>query len=690
MPQEQIRLHLQPGETTVGQVLDRIRRRSRDESEKGRWFEELVARVLKENPEYEVDRVHRWRDWPERSELTGLDGRDLGIDLVALRRDESWVAVQCKCYQGSHSVGKADIDSFLGFSGRAPFSQRRVVATSRWTDAAEEQIRGLEPSVSQIDFRRHVDDSISAEAVERPVQDPLPLQEKAIENVVNGLGNHERGRLIMPCGTGKTFTSLRIAERLVPDGGRILFLAPSIALVSQARREWLRHTTRPLTCRVVCSDRTAGGRGESEDIGVHELECKVTSEPAGIAAVLRGQEADYSPTRVVFSTYQSLEHITAAQFEFDAPGFDLAIMDEAHRTTGVDRKASGVEREGGFQNVHRADRLKTCKRLYMTATPRIYRESSHAKLKARGIETIAFANSIRRSRFFAAALKHPLVRRTTTTRLRHGRRETAAGAKKLESQHLDASNSALERNVALRRLKDATDDRVLQLLSNVKLFGEGVDVPALDAIVFMEPRDSQVDIVQAVGRVMRKSEETGKRFGYIVVPIPIEPGGDIARALAAGETGYQAVGKVLRALQAHDGRLAEEPLRFVQAYGTGTNGRGNGDGGAAEQVALDIEDVSPGLFAQVVAASGLGKPGLRTSQDIESVVKAAGRVLHDAELAEALAETLGIAGSEESGRVPVIAALLLANACLLHKRLTTAFCPRRRATAPSTRRTSPP
>ena len=186
----------------------------------------------------------------------------------------------------------------------------------------------------------------------------------------------------------------------------------------------------------------------------------------------------------------------------------------------------------------------------------------------------------------------------------------------------------------------------------------------------MEPRDSQVDIVQAVGRVMRKSEETGKRFGYIVVPILIEPGGDIAGALAAGETGYQAVGKVPRALQAHDGRLAEEPLRFVQAYGTGTNGRGNGDGGAAEQVVLDIEDVSPGLFAQVVAASGLGKPGLRTSQDIESVVKAAGRVLHDADLADALAETLGIAGSEESGRVPVIAALLLANACLLHKRLS--------------------
>lgn len=124
----------------------------------------------------------------------------------------------------------------------------------------------------------------------------------------------------------------------------ILFLAPSIALVSQARREWLRHTTRQLACRVVCSDRTAGGRGENEDIHVYELECPVTSDPAGIASVLRGGS---ELTRVIFSTYQSLEHITAAQSGHNAPAFDLAIMDEAHRTTGVDRQASGISQDGG-------------------------------------------------------------------------------------------------------------------------------------------------------------------------------------------------------------------------------------------------------------------------------------------------------------------------------------------------------
>lgn len=188
MVQEQIRLHLQPGETTVGQVLDRIRRESRDEYEKGRWFEELLARVLTENPEYEVSRVHRWRDWPERETLTGLDGRDLGIDLVALHHDESWTAIQSKCYQESDSVGKGDIDSFLAFSQRDVFSHRWIAATCRWTTAAEEQIAGLKPAVRQIDFRRHLDDAITSEAAERPVQEPLPLQERGNQQRRGWLG----------------------------------------------------------------------------------------------------------------------------------------------------------------------------------------------------------------------------------------------------------------------------------------------------------------------------------------------------------------------------------------------------------------------------------------------------------------------------------------------------------------------
>ena len=172
----------------------------------------------------------------------------------------------------------------------------------------------------------------------------MAAQAEAIEDAVEGLTNHERGRLIMACGTGKTFTSLRIAEQVVADGQRILFAAPTIALVSQARREWLRQTTRKLRCIVVCSDPTAGGRNENEDIRVSELECPVSTDPSEIARSLRGD----GPTRVVFCTYHSLRRVTDAQADHGAPEFDLAIADEAHRTTGALR---GIRGSSGTKRV---------------------------------------------------------------------------------------------------------------------------------------------------------------------------------------------------------------------------------------------------------------------------------------------------------------------------------------------------
>lgn len=767
----QFTLGLRKGETTVGQVLDRIRVRSRDEVEKGRWFENLVARVLTENPEYEIFAVHRWADWPDRLAATGLSGADIGIDLVAAHQDGTWVAIQCKCYSATSRVGKPDIDSFLaasqvaGPAGRPVFAMRWIVATCPWTRTAEFQVQRMSPSVRRIDFLRHADDMLAEEMAERPLREPWELQTQAIDDVVSGLRNHDRGRLIMACGTGKTFTALRIAERIVPDGGRVLFLAPSIALVSQARREWLRHTTRKLDCRVVCSDATAGGRGEtSGDIGPSELECPVTSDPEAVASAL---VSEGDPTKVVFCTYQSLHCVAAAQSAHDAPAFDLALMDEAHRTTGVtlapkDKKASG------FRAVHDGEHLRTAKRLYMTATPRIYSESSKSSLASKGIKTvdmgdqevygpelhcltfakavnagllsdyrvivlgvgedaippgissqlvslgeeqpqsggrplvvsardvtrllgttlaingategpelerprrlqrtIAFANSIARSRFCAEGMKLAELRRITTRRLRQARKDAQASMP-VESRHLDASDSALTRSQALRDLARAGTDNVARLLFNVGLFGEGVDVPSLDAIVFMEPRQSQVDIVQAVGRVMRKSP--GKRYGYIVVPIPIMPGEDIASALAAGTEGYAALGKVLRALQAHDGRLAEDPLRFVQGTTAG-GGQRNGGGGAdgeGEQILINLADVSQGLYAHVVAASGLGKPGLQVSQDIEHAVRAAARILEEGNLDGELAAALALPTEAGARNTCTIASLLLANACLLHRRL---------------------
>ena len=751
------------GRPTAGEILDRIRARSRDESEKGRWFEQLFMRIAMQEPEFEIDGIWRWADWPEREELTGLDGRDIGVDLVARRTTGEWVAIQCKCYDERRTLGKGHIDKFLGGSQQPVFRLRWIVATCRWGPIAERAIRNAHPQVTQIDFREYLHIQVEERDAKRPVQEPWPLQADAIEDAVEGLTNHNRGRLVMACGTGKTFTSLRIAEQVVSHGQRILFAAPTIALVSQARREWLRQTTRRLKCVVVCSDPTAGGRHENEDIRISELECPVSTDPSEIARALRGD----GPTRVVFCTYHSLRRVTEAQADHGAPEFDLAIADEAHRTTGALRGPNGAGRVN-FQEFHDGERLLARKRLYMTATPRIYTARSKGRLASKGIDvvdmgdqhvygpqfhllpfakavkhrilsdyrvivlgvgqasvtpglrrrlealdtstsrknapttndmtrvlgvslavngvtegtaleqpgklprTLAFANSILRSKWYADALMESEVLRATTRRMSDGR------AMKVVARHLDASASALQRNQELRALAHADRDGECRVVCNVKLFTEGVDVPSLDAVAFLDPRRSQVDVVQAVGRVMRKAP--GKRFGYIIIPVIVAPGRDVAAALERGTEGYRTVGRVLRALQAHDGRLAETPATFIRVYeppgppkpdvpeegiGLGTpNDR-------SLQRQLDLKEAEQGIYAHVAAASGLGKPGQLVADEIADAVRRASTVFQDEELEEPLAEALELVPEEDGGAkgVCTIAALMLANACLLQRRL---------------------
>ena len=192
------------GIPTARAILDRNRSESRDESEKRRWFEQLFMRIALQEPEFEIDEVWRWPDWPEREALTGLDGCDMGIDLVARRNSGEWVAIQCKCYDDRHVLGKGEIDKFLGGSQQPVFRLRWIVATCRWGPVAERAIRNAHPPVSQIDFRQHLDIQVEEQDASRLVQEPWPLQEEAIEDVVGGLKNHDRGRLIMACGTGKT------------------------------------------------------------------------------------------------------------------------------------------------------------------------------------------------------------------------------------------------------------------------------------------------------------------------------------------------------------------------------------------------------------------------------------------------------------------------------------------------------
>ena len=787
------------GDPTVGEILERIREESRDESEKGRWFEQLFMRVALQEPEFEIDEIWRWADWPEREALTGKDGRDIGIDLVARRTTGEWVAVQCKCYDDDRRLSKGEVDKFMSASQHIKegsesslFTLRWIVATCRWGRNAEQTIRGVYPHVSQIDFNEYLDIQLEKEDAERPVQEPWPLQHEAIEDAIEGLSNHDRGSLVMACGTGKTFVSLRIAEETVPDGGHILFAAPTIALVSQARRQWLRHTTRKIKGVVVCSDSTAGGRNE-EDKLTNELECPVTTDPSGIARELAcvtdtgvsDTNVCEATTRVVFCTYQSLRCVTEAQKKHGVPDFDLAIADEAHRTTGALIDGAADDKVD-FREFHDDERLRAKKRLYMTATPRVYTDRSKNRLEKKGVgvvdmsnldvygpefhrlpfskavennmlsdyrvivlgvnqasvtqglkrrfteignsggkkpkrppkvndmtrvlgvllavngvtegkeaeqpgklvRTMAFANSIVRSKWYAEALMDSLALSSTTRRIklswldrvlrRDKGEEQENRAMKVQAVHMDASSSALKRNLELRALANANKKGECRIACNVRLFTEGVDVPSLDAVAFLDPRSSQIDIVQAVGRVMRKAP--GKRFGYIVVPVVIEPGRDIVAALEKNTEGYKTVGKVLRALQSHDSRLAKSPASFVKVYenknekapGSKAPGSSRAEQDSEReyiQRSLELKEAEQGIYTHIAAASGLGKPGQLAADEIAWEVRQASAVFQKEVDTERLAKALDMSGEGRAREVCTVAALMLCNACLLQRRL---------------------
>ena len=765
---EQGEFDLRPDEI-VGDALDRILAEATSESEKGRWFEHLFMAVVTDNPDFDVSEIWPWRDWPDRERRTGLDGRDHGIDLVAQLNDGTTVAIQCKCFAESHSVSKRDIDSFLAESSREAFGLRWIVSTSGWNSAAERAIRGLTPPVRRIDFLDYRDRKIRELKKPDHERHPKPLQQDAIDAAYDGLvtqGN-DRGRLVMACGTGKTFTSLRLAERMVPDNGRILFAAPTIALVSQARKEWLTHTTRKMSAIVVCSDETAGGKGERYETGVSELTCDVISKPQEIAARLRGTGQHVT---VVFCTYHSLRRVCEAQRDYLAPPFDLAIADEAHRTTGVAREDVTGKNRVDFQTFHDGQRLRTAKRLYMTATQRIYSEQSvaaarrsaakyglkyevvhmsdvdvygpllhHIKfseavaadelsdyrvivlgiresqlspgirdalrgtnvpkrvsqmelcrllgtmLALNGVvegqrapgrlsRSIAFASTIERSKWFTDTINGNRALKTRVTKVMSGRGKRAA----LEARHLDGTNTALKRNQERRWLNDAPKKDQARMICNVRVFSEGVDVPALEAVSFLDPKQSHIDIVQAVGRVMRKAP--GKERGYVVVPVYVPDGdGDIAELLEQRSDDYRHIGSVLRALQSHDERLAESPATFINVLmPNGGNGGdehpppGGGEGiedPEGLQGSFTFQAVEPGIFAKVIASSGLGRPGQVTADEIASAVRmAASRIEDDPILLDSLRSTLDLTGVKDK-EVSTTAALLLCNACLLHRRL---------------------
>lgn len=626
----------------------------------GSAFEKLMVNFFRSDPVLanEYEDVCRWVDWRYNG-----SNADTGIDLVARRREDGrWTAIQCKFYKESTYLQKGHLDSFFEASGHSfstengpeSFANRIVISTTdKWSANAEKALENQVIPTSRIGLadiaQSPIDWDVAFPGSEIQVNlsrketfSPRPHQQTAIDKAIEGFETSDRGKLIMACGTGKTFTALRLAEQIADRNGgkaRVLFLVPSISLLSQTLKEWTAQACVDLRSIAVCSDTKVSKK--AEDIASYDLEVPVSTNGAEIASRMSSGKRS-SGLHVIFSTYQSLPAIHDAQAS-GLDGFDIVICDEAHRTTGV---TLAGEEASNFTKVHDADYIRAAKRLYMTATPRLFDDAVKGKAAEHSAEVASMddeaifgpefhrlgfgeaveaglltdykvlvmtvdediaadtlarsdqeinlslasamigawnglakrsgkeqgtksgfehgAEPMRRSVAFTKDIKtSKQIAETYPTLIanyQQSLREASAMSDiselnlelDVEAQHVDGSMNALARNNRISWLESSFTGTETRVLTNARCLSEGVDVPALDSVIFFNPRNSMVDVVQSVGRVMRKSE--GKDYGYIILPVAVPQGKSPSEALN-DNTRFKVVWQILNALRAHDDRF---------------------------------------------------------------------------------------------------------------------------------------
>ena len=377
---------------TFDEILSKYRDESSNKAALGTSFEKLMQRFMQTYPEY-LDKfsvVWRWSEFPYKNQISNTD---IGIDLVAKTHSGEFWAVQCKCFQEDTRISKGDVDSFLATSGRffyvdevkTNFSNRLWISTTNlWNENAAKTIINQTPPVSRIGLAELQSVPIDWAELEngnfgkKAILNERQLREHQIEAISKThehFKNHDRGKLIMACGTGKTFTSLKIAENEVSEGGTVLFLVPSIALLAQTLLEWSTFAEKSINPICVCSDKTVSKA--DDDISNVDLALPATTDKENLINQLKNAPKD--SLTVIFSTYQSIDVVSKAQKDFNFD-INLIICDEAHRTASY-AKAGNIEKIPDFVKVHENNFIKAQKRLYMTATPKLYTDSAKDKAK---------------------------------------------------------------------------------------------------------------------------------------------------------------------------------------------------------------------------------------------------------------------------------------------------------------------
>ena len=735
---------------TFKEILKKFRAESFNEKDKGTQFERLMKSWLLTDPRYtQLTNVWLWEEFPSRKDF---GGKDIGIDLVAKTELGDYWAIQCKCYKETAVIDKPAVDSFLATSSKTfldvdtlqttKFSARLWISTTdKWGPTAEEALRNQDPPVNRVGL---VDLDASPVEWEKLLQGlegkealsegkkPMRHQLMAISKAAEHYKTYDRGKLIMACGTGKTYTSLVMVETLLEQKGLVLFMVPSISLLGQSLNAWASDAKKPIKAVCICSDSRASRKIQKEldlitDAPI-DLAVPACTDPRSIVRQLKGYR-NHDGLVVVFSTYQSIDAVAEAQRELlkSTKGeygiFDFIICDEAHRTTGV--KVSDAD-ESNFTKIHSNEYVQGKKRLYMTATPRLYGES--AKIKASEKDCILCSmddESLYGKEFyrvnFAYAVTNGLltdykvlvltvneedIPQNLQSEIKMGLRtelnydDTAKligvinGLSKIirgdegrtweadpckmkralafcsaigdvskpgtsknvsaimpevsrkykeqienederkrvvdvSTKHIDGSMNSSERNEILSWLKEDGEDNECKVVTNVRCLSEGVDVPALDAVLFLSSRNSQVDVVQSVGRVMRnfrKGQLNEKRYGYIIIPVVVPQGVKPEDALNDNKY-FKVVWDILNALRSHDDQFNAEVQKLslnkkkegkvtIGGVGIGHNALVNGydqneadaqvlqDSEVAQQLEIRFGEMKDGIYAKLVEKCG--------------------------------------------------------------------------------------
>ncbi|MBE8232886.1 MAG: DEAD/DEAH box helicase family protein, partial [Endozoicomonadaceae bacterium] len=685
-------------EQELDALLEQIRATSSSTTEQGTAYEKIIRDYLKNDSEFR-DFYTEVLSWQEFTLKYGGSQNDTGIDIVAKDKNGIYTAIQCKFRTGDNSLTKRDTDSFfsaVGMKFHGIEFTNKIIATTAPTfapnlldrienDDSVKVINNDKLIYSNIDWGIYLAENV---VQLRKKFDPRPHQKDAIAATLEGFKTADRGKLIMACGTGKTLTGLRYIESAIPLGGLVLIAMPSIALISQTIREYC-HQSREddIYAIAVCSQQQR--KDDEEGMKLTDLLHPTSTDPAYLADAVANAPKD--ERCIVFTTYQSMNTIKVAQEQFNLREFDLIIADEAHRTAGADK---GTGDESSFILIHNNKNVAGKKRLYMTATPRVFKPTSKKRAEIHNVllysmddesifgkdfyelsfgravdmellsdykilvtivdddqalravaqledgKNITNVDAAKMIGIHKAIAKDPLLRvieqqgaddidkenwdikdktpmkrvinftptiknsRTFTTTMAKVAKVANTGLE-VEAKHIDGTMNSPRRADLMQYLREENANQDCRILSNAKCLTEGVDIPALDGICFYSKKSSFVDIIQAIGRVLRKS--SGKEYGYIILPICIDSNkiDDIDTEIRNNKD-FDIIWQVLAALKSHDEALVDrsdylKKIKVLRFDGKGGEKTDAGEVTDFSQLSLEFADK---VFNAIVDVGG--------------------------------------------------------------------------------------